>query len=118
MARSGVGVGEEDAVKIVSPGLTDCETGSSETQIAPTPPMSAPGGLARRFWGDVRECYVRDIVMDASTRPASERVCEKSAAVGTAKERKKEIFLLGHGNSGLFLSTIFADAVRRRAPFL
>jgi len=32
-------------------GLTDLKTGSSETANAPTPPMSAPGGLARRFWG-------------------------------------------------------------------
>jgi len=30
-------------------GLTDR---SSETQSTPTPPMSAPGGLARRFWSD------------------------------------------------------------------
>ena len=28
------------------------KTGSSERQNAPTPPMSAPGGLARRFWSD------------------------------------------------------------------
>ena len=101
-----------NAVFLVLLGKT---TGSSKTQIAPTPPMSAPGGLARRFWGDVREYHTRDIVMDASTRPASGRVCEKSAALGTAK---KEMFSLVHGNSGLFLSTIFADAVRRRAPFL
>jgi len=27
------------------------DRGSSETQNAPTSPMSAPGGFARRFWG-------------------------------------------------------------------
>ena len=32
--------------------ITDLKTGSSETAKAPTPPMSAPGGLARRFWGN------------------------------------------------------------------
>jgi len=32
-------------------GLTDLKSGSSETANAPTPPMSAPGGLAWRFWG-------------------------------------------------------------------
>jgi len=50
MARNGVGVGE-DAAKIVLLGRTDLQSGSSETANAPTPPMSAPGGLARRFWG-------------------------------------------------------------------
>ena len=49
-ARNGVGVGE-DAAKMVFLGLIDLQTGSSETVIAPTPPMSAPGGLARRLWG-------------------------------------------------------------------
>ena len=49
-ARNGVGVGE-DAAKIVFLGLSDWKTGHSETANAPTPPMSAPGGLARRFWG-------------------------------------------------------------------
>jgi len=44
------GVGE-DAAKIVYSGGYD-KTGSSERQNAPTPHMSAPGGLARRFWGD------------------------------------------------------------------
>ena len=48
--RNGVGVGE-DAAKIVFLGLTDLKTGSSETANAPTMPMSAPGGLTRRFWG-------------------------------------------------------------------
>jgi len=28
------------------------KTGSSDTAKAPTPPMSAPGGLTRRFWGN------------------------------------------------------------------
>ena len=28
------------------------KTSRSQRQNAPTPPMSAPGGLARRFWGD------------------------------------------------------------------
>jgi hypothetical protein len=51
--RRGVDVGE-DAAKIVCSGVSGGydKTGSSERQNAPTPPMSAPGGLARRFWGD------------------------------------------------------------------
>jgi len=32
-------------------GQTDWKSGSSATANAPTPPMSAPGGLARRFLG-------------------------------------------------------------------
>ena len=32
-------------------GLTDLKTGSPDTANAPTPPMSAPSGLARCFWG-------------------------------------------------------------------
>ena len=50
MTRHVVGVGEA-AAKIVCAGGGD-KTGSSERQNAPTPPMSAPRGLARRFSGD------------------------------------------------------------------
>ena len=47
-ARDAVGVGE-DAEKIVySEGYDRLQ----KRRTTPTPPMSAPGGLARRFWSD------------------------------------------------------------------
>ena len=47
---SAISVGE-DAVKIVYSGGYD-RLEVQKRRTTPTPPMSAPGGLARRFWSD------------------------------------------------------------------
>ena len=58
--------------------------------------------------------YTRDVVKDASTSPASERVSEQTRLA--ARETKTE--KCRHGNSAFLLNTIFTDAVRRGAQFL
>ena len=84
--RRGVDVGE-DAARITCSGGSD-KTGSSERQNAPTPPMSAPGGLARRFWGDASVYHMSVTSLREHSPPhimARRRTLRREMASASAK---------------------------------
>ena len=68
----------------------------------------------RRLLVAAKEYHTRDVLKDACTRPASERVCEKNRRTGRARNRR------GWSDTEIqpSLNTIFADAVHRGAQFL
>ena len=85
-ACDAVGVGE-DAVKIVYSGGYD-RLEVQKRRTTPTPPMSAPGGLARRFWSDASANHMSVTSLREHSLPnimARHRTLRRAMAVASAK---------------------------------
>ena len=89
-----------------------CEnTRSSERQNAPTPPMSAPGGLARRFWGDASANHMSVTSLREHALPNimghHRRLRRATPSAETMRERRQTAQALFRTKKkvGLFLDT-------------
>jgi len=99
-------------------GLTSLNTGSSESANAPTLPMSAPGGLARRFWGNASANGMPAALSRDQSPPnnmARHRTLRRALASASAKMPRRWCF----GEFALFIICAqILDLPRENGPRL
>ena len=84
---------------------------SSETQNAPTPPMSAPGGLARRLWDHASANHMPATSMRRHSPPNNMALCRtlRRAMASASAKMPRRLCILGVMTDRKFRDTECAD---------